>query len=149
MTLARGACGLPVFHRSIKLIAVVNSRKPAGATPVVHEMDERDDTNLIDLENVDAVDGRIDGVVDSRITLSLGDLLPDENGEIVIQSDGDSLHLSIVTDLRVCDSGVSGEHLTADGVDVAGLYFFTFESGTKLYFPADLDVTVSSSSNAG
>lgn len=112
-------------------------------------MIERDDTNLIDLENVDAVDGRIDGVVDSRITLSLGDLLPDENGEIVIQSDGDSLHLSIVTDLRVCDSGVSGEHLTADGVDVAGLYFFTFEGGTKLYFPADLDVTVSSSSNAG
>ncbi len=112
-------------------------------------MIERDDSNLIDLENVDAVDGRIDGAVDSRITLSLGDLLPDENGEIVIVSDGDSLQLSIVTDLRVCDSGVSGEHLTAEGVDVAGLCFFAFEGGTKLYYPADLDVTVSSSSSAG
>jgi hypothetical protein len=106
-------------------------------------MVEREDGTLINLENVDAVDGRIDGAVDSRITLSLGDLLPDANGEIVIVSDGDSLHLSILTDLRVCEFGVSGEHLTADGVDVAGLCFFAFEGGTKLYYPADLDVTVS------
>jgi hypothetical protein len=110
-------------------------------------MIERDDTTLIDLENVDAVDGRLDGGADSRITLSLGDLLPDANGEIVILSDGDSLHLSIVTDLRICEAGISGEHLTADGVDVAGLCFFAFEGGTKLYYPADLDVTVSSSAS--
>jgi len=106
-------------------------------------MVEREDATLIDLESVDAVDGRLEGTVDSRITLSLADLLPDANGEIVIVSEGDSLHLSILTDLRVCESGIAGEHLTADGVDVAGLCFFEFEGGTKLYYPADLDVTVS------
>ncbi|MEX1108823.1 MAG: hypothetical protein WEC00_07940 [Dongiaceae bacterium] len=106
-------------------------------------MIERDDEALVNLENVDAVDGRIEGVVDSRITLSLGDLLPDANNEIVIVGDGDSLHLSILTDMRVCDSGISGEHLTADGVDVAGLCFFAFEDGMRLYYPAELDVTVS------
>ncbi|MEX0807475.1 MAG: hypothetical protein WD044_01985 [Dongiaceae bacterium] len=106
-------------------------------------MIERDDEALVNLENVDAVDGRIEGAVDSRITLSLGDLLPDANNEIVIVGDSDSLHLSILTDMRICDSGISGEHLTADGVDVAGLCFFAFEDGMRLYYPAELDVTVS------
>ncbi|MDZ4735682.1 MAG: hypothetical protein SGJ07_04970 [Rhodospirillaceae bacterium] len=106
-------------------------------------MIERDDEALVNLENVDAVDGRIAGAVDSRITLSLDDLLPDANNEIVIVGDGDSLHLSILTDMRICDSGISGEHLTADGVDVAGLCFFAFEDGMRLYYPAELDVTVS------
>jgi hypothetical protein len=69
--------------------------------------------------------------------------LPDANNEIVIVGDGDSLHLSILTDMRICDSGVAGEHLTADGVDVAGLCFFAFEDGMRLYYSADLDVTVS------
>lgn len=107
-------------------------------------MIENDDTTLINLENVDGVDGRLEAAADARITLPLGDLLPDANGEIVIVSDGEALHLSIVTDLRICESGVSGQHLTADGVDVAGLYFFAFEGGTRLYYPAEVDVTVSS-----
>jgi hypothetical protein len=106
-------------------------------------MIERDDETLVDLEHVEAVDGRLGGPVDSRITLPLEDLLPDANNEIVIVGDGDSLHLSILTDMRICDSGVAGEHLTADGVDVSGLCFFAFEDGMRLYFPADLDVTVS------
>lgn len=105
-------------------------------------MIERDDEALVDLEFVEAVDGRI-GPADSRITLSLEDLLPDANNEIVIVGEGDSLHLSILTDMRICDSGVAGEHLTADGVDVAGLCFFAFEDGMRLYYPAELDVTVS------
>ena len=33
VTFARGACGLPAFHRGIKFIVAGTSRKPAGVTP--------------------------------------------------------------------------------------------------------------------
>jgi hypothetical protein len=65
------------------------------------------------------------------ITLSFADLLPDANGEIVIVSHGDSPQLSILTDRPVCDSGVADSHVTADGVDVAGWAYYTFEGGTR------------------
>lgn len=76
------------------------------------------------------------------ITLSLDDLLPDANGEIVIVSDGDTPTLSILTDRRVCDSGVATHHVTAEGVEVSGLAFYAFEGGTRLYFSPDIDLTI-------
>ena len=76
------------------------------------------------------------------ITLSFEDLLPDQNGEIVIVSTGDSPQLSIVTELRVCDAGISAGHVTADGVDVAGLAYYTFEGGTRVYYSPDIDLTI-------
>ncbi len=76
------------------------------------------------------------------ITLSFEDLLPDANGEIVIVSHGDHPQLSIVTDQRVCDAGIAVSHVTADGVDVAGLAYFTFEGGTRLYYSQDIDLTI-------
>jgi hypothetical protein len=76
------------------------------------------------------------------ITLSFEDLLPDSNGEIVIVSRGDSPQLSILTERRVCDSGIADGHVTADGVDVAGWAYYTFEGGTKLYFSPDIDLTI-------
>jgi len=76
------------------------------------------------------------------ITLSFADLLPDQNGEIVIVSTGDSPQLSIVTDLRICDAGIADGHVTVDGVDVAGLAYYTFEGGTKVYYSQDIDLTI-------
>ena len=76
------------------------------------------------------------------ITLSFEDLLPDQNGEIVVVSTGDSPQLSILTDLRVCDSGIAASHVTADGVEVGGLAYYTFEGGTKLYYSPDIDLTI-------
>jgi hypothetical protein len=76
------------------------------------------------------------------ITLSFADLLPDANGEIVIVSHGDSPQLSILTDRPVCDSGVADSHVTADGVDVAGWAYYTFEGGTRLYYSPDIDLTI-------
>jgi hypothetical protein len=76
------------------------------------------------------------------ITLSFEDLLPDTNGEIVIVSRGDHPQLSIVTDLPVCDSGVADSHVTAEGIDVAGWSYYTFEGGTRLYYSPDIDLTI-------
>jgi hypothetical protein len=78
------------------------------------------------------------------VTLSLHDLLPDSNGEIVIVGEGDGLQLSIVSDEKVCASGIAEHHLTATGVDVGGLSYYAFEGGTKLYAPAEVAVTVAS-----
>jgi hypothetical protein len=59
------------------------------------------------------------------ITLSFEDLLPDQNGEIVVVSTGDNPQLSILTDLRVRDAGIAASHVTADGVEVGGLAYYT------------------------
>lgn len=77
------------------------------------------------------------------ITLSLADLLPDANGEIVIVGDG--MHLALVTDEQVCGSGVAEPHMTASGMDVAGLNYFSFADGTKLYVSPEVDLTIASS----
>jgi hypothetical protein len=76
------------------------------------------------------------------ITLSFEDLLPDSNGEIVIVSRGDNPQLSILTERQVCESGIADGHVTADGVDVAGWAYYTFEGGTRLYFSPDIDLTI-------
>jgi hypothetical protein len=76
------------------------------------------------------------------LTLAFEDLLPDSNGEIVIVSHGDHPQLSIVTERRVCDAGIAAPHVTADGVDVAGWAYFTFEGGTRLYYSPDIDLTI-------
>ncbi len=79
---------------------------------------------------------------DAGIVLSFADLLPDANGEIVVVGAGEGLRLSIVTDQKVADFGVADSHLTADGFDVGGLFYFMFEGGTKLYYSPDVDVTI-------
>src|SRR3977135_94608 len=66
------------------------------------------------------------------ITLSVGDLLPDANGEVVIMGGVEAAQINLLTDQKVADSGVAQSHVTLDGVDVHGLSFFEFESGLKL-----------------
>ena len=79
---------------------------------------------------------------DPPITLAFDDLLPDANGEIVVMGADLGTHLSIVTDQRICAVGVAESHLTADGLEVAGLSFYAFESGTRLYFSPEIAVTI-------
>lgn len=86
--------------------------------------------------------GHWNGAEDLAVTLSLDDLLPDANGEIVIMGAEDGFRLSIVTDQRVCDSGVIAQHVTADGYDVGGLSYYAFEGGTTLYYSKDLALTI-------
>jgi hypothetical protein len=81
-------------------------------------------------------------VADMAITLAFEDLLPDANGEIVVMGDGFGTQLSILTDQRICAEGVADSHVTADGLDVAGLAYFAFEGGTTLYYSPEIEVTI-------
>ena len=83
-----------------------------------------------------------DQELDLTVKLALSDLLPDANGEIVVMNDGDDPQVSIETDLRVLDSGVSPAHTTAGGIDVGGMQFWVFEDGTRLYYAPGLSISV-------
>jgi len=76
------------------------------------------------------------------ITLSVGDLLPDANGEVVIMGGVEAAQINLLTDQNVADSGVAQSHVTLDGVDVHGLSFFEFESGLKLFYPNHMDIVL-------
>ena len=98
-------------------------------------------------------DGFYESVVTSdadadHIVLSLNDLLPDANGEIVVMSQQGQLHLNLMTDLRVCESGVAVSHVMADGLDVQGLSFYAFEGGTRIYYSSDVEITISTAHQA-
>jgi hypothetical protein len=77
-----------------------------------------------------------------HITLSLNDLLPDSNGEIVVVNPQGHLHLNIVTDLQISESGIADSHFTADGTDVNGLSFYAFEGGMRLYYSPEVEITI-------
>jgi hypothetical protein len=78
--------------------------------------------------------------LDQTVTLTLGELLPDSNGEIVIVNAGDDPQLQIVTDLRLLESGVAHDHLTEGGLQVAGFNYWVFEDGTKLFYAPSLSI---------
>ena len=78
--------------------------------------------------------------LDQTVTLTLGELLPDSNGEIVIVNGGDDPQLQIVTELRLLESGVAHDHLTESGLQVAGFNYWVFEDGTKLFYAPGLAI---------
>jgi hypothetical protein len=81
-------------------------------------------------------------VSDDAVVLTLEDLLPDPQGDIVLLNQAGSLDMAVVTDKRVVDTGVAEHHTTADGTDVAGMTYYSFESGPTLYVPSDMNLSV-------
>ena len=77
------------------------------------------------------------------VLIELEDLLPDASGEVVLFAD-DDLPVNIVTDLPVTDAGIAETHVTAAGVDVSGLHFYSFESGLTVYSPTDVMIVADS-----
>ena len=61
-------------------------------------------------------------------------------GEIVLVAE-DNVALNIVTDESISESGVAEEHVTATGVEVNGLYFYSFDNGITLYSDQDILIT--------
>ncbi len=82
------------------------------------------------------------GDEDETVVLSLGDLLPDESGDVVLFS-GDELPVSITAQETVKEQGVADGHVTATGVDVTGLNFYAFENGVTIYSLSDVTITES------
>ncbi len=71
------------------------------------------------------------------VLLELEDLLPDASGEVVLFA-GEELPVNIVSHEPVTLTGIAEAHVTATGVDVTGLHFYSFEGGITLYSPTDL-----------
>jgi hypothetical protein len=94
----------------------------------------------VDLDFVAFNDAASTGALDSSVTLSLSELLPDSNGEIVIVNGGDDPRLQIVTELKLLESGVASDHLTEGGMQVAGFNYWVFEDGTKLFYSPSLAI---------
>ncbi len=91
---------------------------------------------------VDALEGPSSVVPEAEtIVLELGDLLPDALGEVVLFA-SDDFPVNILADRPVAESGIAPEHVTATGVDVTGLLFYSFEGGITLYSPHSLSISV-------
>lgn len=76
------------------------------------------------------------------ISLSLGDLLPDSGGSIVIEGDAGNLSIQLVTDQPVIEQGVVDRLVTAAGEDVSGHAFFAFGDGLTVYYPTAVQLSV-------
>ncbi len=77
----------------------------------------------------------------ATLSLSLADLIPDAHNEIVIL-DGSGNNLAVVTDSAVASHGISGDHVTAAGLDVSGFAYCTFVGGVTVFYPATHQLTV-------
>jgi hypothetical protein len=82
------------------------------------------------------------GGADDAVVLTLNDLLPDPQGDIVLLNHSGTLEMAVLTDKAVVDTGVADHHTTADGTDVMGMTYYSFESGPTLYVPSDLHLSV-------
>ena len=78
-----------------------------------------------------------DTAVGETVLLELADLLPDALGEVVLFA-AEDLPVNIVTDQPITEVGIAEAHVTAAGVDVTGLHFYSFESGLTVYSPIDV-----------
>ncbi len=122
---------LPLVDGDLPLDLLAGEGFPADA-PVkgISLVTEPDNNNPLGLSDI-ASDAD-----DDTMVLTLDDLFPDENGEVVISS-ADGVPINLVASLPVDQSGVAEPHVTAAGIDVSGLNFRTFESGLTVYFEAD------------
>lgn len=80
------------------------------------------------------------------VVLELGDLLPDSSGEVVLFM-GDDVSVNILTHETITGFGIADPHITASGVDVTGLHFYSFEGGLTVY--SANDVLIINDPNAG
>ena len=71
------------------------------------------------------------------VSLTLDDLLPDGAGEVVLMAGGD-VPISLMAGEMLADTGIAPEHVTAGGLEVTGLHYYSFESGLTIYSPVDL-----------
>lgn len=71
------------------------------------------------------------------VLLQLGDLLPDSSGEVVLFM-GEDLSVNLLTRETITGFGIADSHVTASGVDVTGLNFYSFESGLTVYSATDI-----------
>ncbi|WP_193371553.1 hypothetical protein [Pelagibius marinus] len=78
-----------------------------------------------------------DDLAADSVVLELGDLLPDSSGEVVLFM-GEDVSVNIMTHETITGFGIADPHVTASGVDVTGLHFYSFEGGLTVYSASDI-----------
>lgn len=78
-----------------------------------------------------------DDLDSDSVVLQLGDLLPDSSGEVVLFM-GEDVSVNLLTRETITGFGIADPHVTATGVDVTGLHFYSFESGLTIYSASDI-----------
>ena len=111
-------------------MAAADSRDPEKIVPTAPEEQDAE-VLILNLENAG------DWAAEDSVFLELGDLLPDASGEVVLFAD-DELPVNILTHEHLTQAGIAESHVTAAGVDVSGLHFYSFESGITVYSPTDI-----------
>ena len=91
---------------------------------------------LLDLDDADF--GALGAEAEEQpVSLALDDLLPDVAGEVVLLA-GDDLPVNLLASEPVIEAGIAPAHVTAGGMEVTGLHYYSFESGVTVYSPVDL-----------
>ena len=110
---------------------------------LIDAFDPLGDTAVLDIPQTLGVAVPQPEVVDlsEAVVLTLSDLVPDEQGEIVLFNDADA-PVMIAADLPVIASGLAEPHVTAAGIDVTGMHFSSFETGITVYHDPDIPLTV-------
>jgi hypothetical protein len=105
------------------------------------------DIAALDVPTVDALAASADlpeaSLADAGpVALSLTDLVPDAEGEVVFFDESGLTEMAVIPDGQLLDQGIADSHVTLGGIDVAGMAFYSFDSGVTLYLPADIHVSV-------
>lgn len=100
--------------------------------------------NLVPAENAGsaAAGGAEQASPAGVMALSLADLLPDDHGNVVIVNEAGVSEVSIMSGSSLIGNGVADAHLSAGGMDVAGMAYYNFDSGVTLYLPQDVHLSV-------
>lgn len=86
--------------------------------------------------------GRPATIDDVPLTLNLADLVPDQDGEIVIlDSAGGAVRL--IAGEQIIGQGLATPHVTQAGIDVSGMSFLSFQSGITIYYAGGEGLSVS------
>lgn len=119
----------------------VPSKSPIAGILAEQEMllPEGFDASLL-AETIGQGDGDLLAADDDAVVLQLGDLVPDEQGEIVVFNDIDApIHLAVAD--KVVASGTAEPHVTAAGIDVTGMHFSMLDSGVTVYHDPEVNLT--------
>jgi hypothetical protein len=77
---------------------------------------------------------------DETVVLHLADLVPDEQGEVVVFNDT-AAPLHVAVEGAVVASGLADPHVTSAGIDVTGMHFSMFDSGLTIYHDPETTLT--------
>jgi hypothetical protein len=109
----------------------------SAEAPLGHSLVLNTEPDRLPLVIVDPGGKSPDDLDPDSVLLQLGDLLPDSSGEVVLFM-GEDVSVNLLTRETITGFGIADPHVTATGVDVTGLHFYSFEGGMTIYSASDV-----------